>query len=167
MNAKNQMIEAVMNRAMKGLHLGRPKGTIEEIEMFRKKFFPLAEWAVDRVPKTFSSTVGAAALKAAVFYGMEKAESFCDRLTKGIFDGIDDPIHLLWQSLTKKRGKENVIENYLRCICAVKAFCRNKKLKKLSFSKIDIFEWEEGLKVPPHLEESTEMVLEKLKPLTV
>lgn len=161
---KLQLSQLVLNRAMKGVHRGNPKGTPTEIEKFCERFRPLAGWVVERMPKNLSAAVGAVTLKAVLFYGEEIAEKFCTTMAKGTFNGADDPAHLLWVSLNKNRGKEKATENYQRAVCAIRAYCEGRKIASISPAKSDIFEWDTGLKLPKELEATAVKLLGCLRP---
>jgi len=113
------------------------------------------------MPRGISATVGAAAFKAALFYGLDKAERFVVTIAKGTFDGADDPAHLLWQALNRNRGKENAIDNYQRAVCAARAYCEGRRVRTLSRAKKDIFEWEPGLTPPAEIEDNVKTTLEQ------
>lgn len=157
---REELAKMVLNRAMKGVHQGNPKGNEEEVAIFCDRFRTLAFWVADMMPRSLSASVGAATLKAALYYGVEEARRFCETLAKGNFNGADDPAHLLWKSLTKNRGKENATENYRRTVCAARAFCEGRKVVSIIPAKTDIFEWGPGLSVPKDMQESVRAILE-------
>ncbi len=159
---RERRAQMVLNRAMKGVHLGNPKANLKEIKIFCNRFKLLAFWIADIMPRDLSATVGAATFKAAIFYGVEKAGKFCETMSKGTFKGINDPAHLLWKSLNRNRGKENARLNYARTVSAVRAHCEGRILKSISVANSDIFEWGPGLSVPKELEENVKIALEAL-----
>ncbi len=162
---REQLARTVLNRAMKGVHRGRPKGTPKQIEDFCTRFQALAFWVADHMPRDMSASIGAVTFKAALFYGLEKAEKFCVTVAKGTFNGADDPAHLIWMAMQRNRGKERAVENYQRAVCAARAYCEGRRVRHLSPAKTDIFEWEMGLKLPTALEKNFAVIGESIKPL--
>ena len=162
---RDQLAQMVLNRAMKGVHRGFPNGTLEEIETFRNQFSTLAYWVADMMPRDLSATVGAVTFKAALFYGVDKAQHFCETMTKGTFNGADDPAHLLWKSLNKNRGKEKAVANYQRAVCAARVYCEGRRVKNLTLAKSDIFEWGPGLTIPEGMQDGVKHVLDQVRRL--
>lgn len=156
------LAQSVLTRAMKGVKAGKPKADQKAQEAFCKKFKPLADWIVARMPRGLSVAVGAAAFKAAIFYGLDSAGKFCVTMAKATFDGADDPAHLLWQQLQRNRGKEKARENYQRAVSAVRAYCEGRRIKSITVAATDIFEWEENLTVPSELDDKVNAILQQL-----
>lgn len=137
----------VANQMMKGVHHGWPKATAKQRELFKKRHTKQIEWIISLLPKT-SAAVPAVMMKCLIKYGPDKVIKFCAGLKDGLFNGSDDPAHMLWKFFLGHAGKQDVNLVYRKIVCAAKAYMDNKKINGIRPAKTDIFEWDEGFTVP-------------------
>lgn len=102
----------------------------------------------------YRANLQAAVAKGCLWYGYEKMQPFVDKLNNLLFDGEDDPARILyfWVQKSKGAGKHSnyasPIITYMKTVAAVIAHIEGRQVTKLHPQKKDIFEWEEGWKIP-------------------
>ena len=144
--------EMIANQIMKGCSkkLTSKAGTKLEIDRFCERYDTVIYYLENAIPKTISVGVCGALGKAILWYGMEEMQPFCERFSKRIYEGQNDPVHILWQWLIINSGR-NTKEAYRRTITAIRAYIRKAEFKYANkcFKQAleDIFEWEDDFTV--------------------
>lgn len=150
MPTRDALVTMVANQMMRGPRPGRPPGTPRQRELFKKRHEKQIQFVIDELPRC-SAAVAAVLTKCLIKYGEEKVANFCRSLRQCKFQGLNDPVHLLWKFLQKHRGKDTV-GAYKRTACAAKAFMEGKEsISVLRPHNKDIFEWDEDFTVPDDL----------------
>lgn len=149
MPIKSNLEIMVANQMIKGPHPGRMVATVKQRDLFLKRHEKHINWAIEEMPRCSASVI-AVVVKCIIKYGEEKTAAFCYALKHKMFQGPNDPVHLLWLFLQKHRGKD-VAGCYRKTLCAVKAYMENKQITILRPIKEDIFKWNAEWTVPPNL----------------
>lgn len=143
LNIEDDMsIKAIANQMMKGIYEGTyaPNSTEKTRKEFLQKHEALIKEIKEHMPSRMYAALYAVLAKAAIHYGKPKTFEFMNNFSKGKFDGTNDPVRLLWEYLINSRKKEpNKIYRY--CVCAIKAFCENRKLTHLRPAESDIIDF--------------------------
>jgi hypothetical protein len=142
--------EMIANQMMKGCgnKLTSKAGSDQEIDEFCKRYHKTIKYLEDTMPKTISVGVCGAVGKAILWYGMEEMQPFCERFTKRLYEGHDDPVHILRQWLILNSGRHTK-ETYRRTVTALRAYIRGAKYTNKCFKQAvdDLFEWEDNYTV--------------------
>lgn len=140
--------EMIANQMMKGCGKRQTAkaGSRDEIDLFCLRYHNTIKYVDDMLPRNVSVGVGGALGKAILWFSMETMQPFCERFSKRLYDGPEDPVHILWQWLIINSGR-NTKETYRRTVTAIRAFVRKAKIKHTNkaFKQAleDLFEWEE------------------------
>jgi hypothetical protein len=132
----------ISNSLVKGIKNAYPAEFKDEVthQRFIEEHAPKFLMLIPYLPKKCRATVGAIVVKCAMIFGLNKALEFAKAVKDGTFNGVDDPVHLLWLYLeTSKSYKQNDV--YGKTLTAARAFCQGKKLQGLRVAKVDLFEW--------------------------
>lgn len=133
------LVEMVANQMLKGPKGGTLPGTPEQRQEFRQQHEEKIEWVVNQLPRC-SAAVGAVLTKAALRYGDEPVEKFCQALKTQSFDGTDDPRYHLWKFLME--GGQDPKMTYRKALYAVKAYLEGKKITSIRQAEGDILKWD-------------------------
>lgn len=139
MPTRAALVEMVANQMLKGPKGGALPGTPAQRQQFREKYEEKIEWVVSQLPRC-SAAVGAVLTKAALRYGDEPVQKFCQSLKTQSFSGPDDPTYHLWKYLTEG-GQETKI-TYRKTLYAVKAYIEGKKITSIRQAEGDILKWD-------------------------
>lgn len=140
MPSPNELVDNICYQMMRGSK--QTPFSAAERAVFKAKYQKLVESIMPHLPRA-SSAVGAVVCICALYYGREKAVKFADNLKNGVFDGLDDPVFLLWRFLNTRKNK-TTDQTYRLTVGAAKAYCEGKKLNRLRELKSDIFKWGNG-----------------------
>lgn len=145
MNRKER-IELICNQMIKGTENNSLPSKNQRL-FFYKKHKRVAEWLLDKIPRC-SPAISAVIMKCLIKYDFNKVNIFCKTLREQCFNGINDPVYLLWVYLLKKYGKNNTNEVYQKTVYAAQAYMEDKKIERLRTIGTDIFEWNDKLEIP-------------------
>lgn len=139
-----QKIQAQMisNMMMKGLDQSgkyAKDSTEQDRLQFLEKYEPVIYEIMPLLPRG-SAAIGAAVCKCAIKFGMEKTKKFAKSLKEGVFNGQDDPVHLLW-AYTMRNSDETPGKLYKLTLTACIAYCEGRQIKSLRPAKRDVFVW--------------------------
>jgi hypothetical protein len=146
--------EIIANQMMRGF-IGGHKRVVSktELETFKKRYKSTIEWVDARLPKDISIGVHGAVGKAVLWYGREKIEPFCKTLTTGLFNGVGDPIYVLYSWLMGRK-RYNPKEAYRKTVTVIRYFLEDRPLIRirdgltatptLDLAKADLFEWDKS-----------------------
>lgn len=140
---------AVLRAMMEGAIRKGRRVTDSELGSFLMIHKEAVDWATKAMPAT-RSDVQAAFAKAALWYGTEKLEAFCDRFRKVTFTKESDPANALYRYLNKikhKPGIEGVVV-YCKTVAAIDAFIHERPMSKIYEKGKDFFDWMPGWEVP-------------------
>ena len=135
-----------MLKGIKGLHPPEYQGrkNEEKRRQLCQRLRPFVIPIVPYVPQRQNAAVGAVLCKCAIKYGLAKAIQFSKAVNHGSFNGHDDPAHLMWLYFVRaKNFRRNAV--YATTVTAMRAYCENRKLVKLSESATDILDWSDYL----------------------
>ena len=117
----------------------------EDLDAFKERHKELIEWVDEHAPPRINAGVLGVIGKAALWYGKEKAQEFCERISKIQFKGEFDPCHVLWLYLLRLpvgKGRDTT-EVYRRAVTVMRAFLEDREIKgAIRPCKDDIFEWD-------------------------
>lgn len=139
MRAKTPTIASQM---MKGPRYGQhAKGSTEESrDEFLAHYAALIEIMAPYFPRGTAATA-AVIVKCAIKYDLERAIAFGKAVRHGNFNGLNDPVHLLYSFLVKSAHKHDTVEIHRRAITAARAACEGRTLTELRPANADIFDW--------------------------
>lgn len=146
MPKREDLISQVASQMMKSGKPGKFVCPKKHRDNFEKRHTQFIRWALYNLPRC-STAVHAVVVKCLIKYDFERVDSFCKAIKNNLFEGQNDPAHLLWQFLQRHRGPDTSAA-YWRTVAAAKAYMENKPLKRLTPAKTDIFEWDESWTVP-------------------
>ena len=149
MPTRDALIEQVASQMMRSGRPGRLRVSNKQRQNFQQRHEKLIGWAIDNLPRS-SAAVPAVVVKCLIKYDANTVRAFCKALRNGLFQGQDDPAHLLWKFLQKHKGHDTIAA-YQRTVCAAKAYMEGRTLVTLRPLKEDIFGWDEGYTVPDEL----------------
>jgi hypothetical protein len=117
-------------------------GTKEQMEEFKENYKNIIEYIEKTIPKSVSAAVCGAIGKAVLWYGKDVVDPFIKAFASKAYNGVDDPVHVLWQWLIMNKKRNNTNEIYRRTVTALRAYLRRAaKDIRLTPAKNDIFEW--------------------------
>lgn len=140
MPSPNELIDNICYQMMRGSK--QAVYSAEERSVFKAKYQKFVEGIMPHLPRA-SSAVGAVICICALYYGKDKAVKFAENLKNGVFDGLDDPVFLLWRFLNTRKNR-TTDQTYRLTVGAAKAYCEGRKLDRLRELKSDIFKWGEN-----------------------
>jgi len=153
MKSHPSRFEMIANQMMKGTHSSCAKNgranTQELMNVFQKRYYNTIKYVEENIPKSVSVGVCGAIGKAILWYGKDKIEPFAMAFNKRNYNGIYDPVHVLWEWLLRNSTRKHYArEIYQRTITAIRAYLRKGKINsgKLVPAADDIFEWDEDYK---------------------
>lgn len=145
--------EMIANQMMKGTHSRCAKNgranTQELMDVFQKRYYDTIKYVEENTPKSVSVGVCGAIGKAILWHGKDKITPFVVAFNKRNYNGIYDPVHVLWEWLLRNSTRKHYAkEIYRRTVTAIRAYLRNGKLDsgKLVLADNDIFEWDADYK---------------------
>jgi len=123
-----------------------------EIAEFFLKYHDVINWISSRL-KNIRADIQAVLAKAILWWGEAVVAPFVDRFCAVQFTGEGDPAKALylWTQSARKEGKRtyaNPLVYYKKTLSAITAAAAGKEAKKIYQKQGDIFEWEQGWKVP-------------------
>lgn len=119
------------------------------MKSFQKLYKETIQYVENTIPKSVSAGVCGAVAKAILWYGKDKIAPFAEAFSKRNYQGINDPVHVLWEWLIRNgTGKRNIREIYRKTVTAIRAYLRNAPLdsSKLTPAIEDVFEWSNNYK---------------------
>jgi hypothetical protein len=145
-NKVGASLPAVARAMMRGF-ADSTKFSNPEVVLFCQQYGPIIEWVVRSTKRPGTRCdVRAAIAKAALWYGIEVVEPFCEKWSKMIFESESCPVQRLYRFLheTKLRRKRSsgAMTTYKRSVSAITAFVDGRPIRSLVESSRDIFEWE-------------------------
>ena len=137
-------LPAIARSMMKGMAVGATFSDTEVIE-FCNQYGPMIEWAYHRL-KPARADMRAAVAKAALWYGPDAVDDFCDRFSKLAFltDQPGDPARRLycWYNSNKTSRNSGALSSYSKTVSALKAHVEGRQISMLRAVQADIFEFE-------------------------
>jgi hypothetical protein len=146
-NRIGNKLPAVCRAAMRGSNGKVQKISQGQLKDFAELYGAQIEW-IERICPTYRSDVIAAFLKAVLWYGPDKMEPFLKRFGDVLFESKEDPARLLHSAVKVTKGTRTKLSLYKKALSAVDLYVNDRKVSKLMEKNKDIFEWEEGWKVP-------------------
>lgn len=146
-NRIGNKLPAVCRAAMRGVNGTTKKISQSQLADFAEIYGAQIEW-LERICPTHRSDILAAFLKAVLWYGTDTMEPFLKRFGDVLFDSKDDPAKLLHSATKIMRGSRTKVSLYKKALAAVHHHVSGRRVSKLIERDTDIFEWEEGWKIP-------------------
>jgi hypothetical protein len=156
MNKPSRRFDMILRKIILGINKDSKFPNPEQVDVLKESYKDSIVWVDENIPrqlagKAVSIGVLGAITKGVICHGIEKMQPFCDALSKGNFDGVGDPAHILWLWLTGNH-KYDCDEAYRKTIAAIRAYVSGKKLFRIrkgiklngTFAKArtDLFEWD-------------------------
>jgi hypothetical protein len=141
---------AVLRAMIQGATRKNSRITDSEIGVFYKKYEDVVQWATHSIAKPIRSDVHAALARAALWFGKEEFQPFCEHYKQMVFKEENDPAAVLYKYIVQIRGKTGVsgVTVYRKTNYALDAFLSDRKIFKLRERETDFFEWLPGWEVP-------------------
>ena len=142
---------ATLRAMMEGSTRKGNRVTDSEIGDFLNKHGEIVNWAIHSLPSV-RSDVSAALAKAALWFGKERVEPFCEHFRKMVFKEDNDPAGTLYKYLVQIKTKKGVygVTVYRKTEFAIDAFIHGRKVSKLYEREKDWFDWLPGWEIPSH-----------------
>lgn len=126
--------EAVTNLILKGVKNKKIKD--EDKKEFKEKNQNIISKILGY--KLRSNPLEAAIVACAIKYGEERALLFANNYKQSMFEGLDDPVCLTWTYYSRNLKYKESSHLYAVALTACKAYCENRKLKRLEPSASDL-----------------------------
>jgi hypothetical protein len=147
MTAKREsLITGTCNQMMKSGQGGRLKVDDHIRARFKEEHMRSIEWAIDHLPRISSAAV-AVVVKCILKHSKEEILPFCDKMKSEMFDGVNDPVYLLWSWLMRNKGA-SPSHVYKRTVTTARACMDGRTISELRPSKTDIFNWVDDYQSP-------------------
>jgi len=146
-NRIGNKLPAICRAAMRGVNGATKRISQGQLAEFAEMYGAQIEW-LERVCPTYRSDVLAAFLKAVLWYGTDLMEPFLKRFGDVLFESKEDPARLLHAAVKVTGGSRTRLSLYKKALAAVHHHVSGRKVSKLVERDTDIFEWEDGWRVP-------------------
>jgi hypothetical protein len=146
-NRIGNKLPAICRAAMRGVSGTTKRISSAQLAEFAELYGAEIEW-LERICPTYRSDLLGAFLKAVLWYGADNMEPFLKRFGDVLFDSKEDPARLLHAASKGVRGSRTRMSLYKKALAAVNYYVSKKRVSKLVERDTDIFEWEDGWKVP-------------------
>lgn len=127
--------EAIANLILKGVN-NKPIDNLKK-EEFKTNHKELIEKTINFKLRT--NPLEAALISCSLVYGTEKTELFASNYKQSIFQGLEDPVCLLWSYYSRNLKYKTSQHLYAVSLTAIRAYCEGRTMKRLEPSKTDVY----------------------------
>jgi hypothetical protein len=111
-----------------------------ELAFFSIKHNDILTWVCKQLPNA-RADVRAAVAKAALWYGTDAMEEFCEKLRTLVFKTKGDPVGQLYKTLSRRKRTDG-LRVYKKTLSAIEHYRNESEVLRLKEKQEDIFEWE-------------------------